>query len=140
MDCGDADGPRTVVSGLAGLIPLEALRGAHVVVVCNLKPATMKGVESQAMVLCASDESGGSKVVQLVLPPKGCAPGERVTFAGYEGEPETNPNTVKKKKLWEAVAPDLRTDASLTATYRGVPFATSKGACTVASLANAQIK
>lgn len=121
-------------------MPLEQLKGARVVVVCNLKPATMKGVESRAMVLCASEEKDGAKAVQIVTPPEGVPPGERVSFAGYEGAAEANPNTIKKKKVWEAVAPDLRTDAGCVATYKGVPFATSKGPCTVASLANAQIK
>jgi methionyl-tRNA synthetase len=128
------------VSGLAGLIPLEQLKGARVVVVCNLKPATMKGIESTAMVLCASEEAGGAKSVQIVTPPASCEPGERVTFPGYEGEPEANPNAIKKKKVWEAVVPDLKTDSSNVATYKGVPFTTSHGVCTVKSLANAQIK
>lgn len=35
--------PRTVVSGLAGLFPLEKLRDRDVVVVCNLKPVNMRG-------------------------------------------------------------------------------------------------
>ncbi|KAJ1641342.1 hypothetical protein T492DRAFT_583087 [Pavlovales sp. CCMP2436] len=139
IDCGDG-APRTVVSGLAGLIPLEELKGARVVVICNLKPATMKGVESKAMVLCASSELDGVKLVQIVTPPEGAPPGERVLFPGFEGEPETNPNAIKKKKIWETVAPDLKTNASCVATYRGVPFTTSKGPCTVASLADAPIK
>jgi len=54
IDFGEESGPRTVVSGLAGLVPLETMQNKMVVCVCNLKPQKMRGVESQAMVLCAS--------------------------------------------------------------------------------------
>lgn len=50
-----------VVSGLAKFMPVEALQGKRVVIVANLKPANMRGVKSQAMVLAASS-SDGSKV------------------------------------------------------------------------------
>ena len=46
--------PRTVVSGLAGLVPLESLQDRMVVCLCNLKPQKMRGIESCAMLLCAS--------------------------------------------------------------------------------------
>ena len=35
--------PRTVISGLSGLYPLEKLQDRHVVVLCNLKPVNMRG-------------------------------------------------------------------------------------------------
>jgi tRNA-binding EMAP/Myf-like protein len=38
-------------------------------VLCNLKPAKMRGIESEGMVLCASDNDGG--VVELMEPPAG---------------------------------------------------------------------
>ena len=43
-----------MVSGLRNRIPIEQLQGRDVVVLCNLKPAKMRGILSQAMVLCAS--------------------------------------------------------------------------------------
>ena len=54
VDLGEAAGPRTVVSGLVGLVPLEELKGRLALFLCNLKPANMKGVRSEAMLLCAS--------------------------------------------------------------------------------------
>lgn len=45
---------RIIVSGLVNYIPIEEMQGRMVVVLCNLKPAKMRGVESQGMVLCAS--------------------------------------------------------------------------------------
>ena len=53
VDLGE-ETPRTVVSGLVGLIPQEELEGMTGVFLCNLKPANMKGVESRAMLLCAA--------------------------------------------------------------------------------------
>lgn len=47
-----------VVSGLAKYIPLEAMQGKRVVLVANLKPANMRGVKSQAMVLAATSPDG----------------------------------------------------------------------------------
>lgn len=46
--------PRTIVSGLAKYVPIEQMENRFVAVLCNLKPAKMRGVESQGMVLCAS--------------------------------------------------------------------------------------
>ena len=52
IDVGEEQ-PRTVISGLAGVIPLEDLADRMVVMLCNLKPQKMRGIESQAMVMCA---------------------------------------------------------------------------------------
>ncbi|KAK6037589.1 putative methionine--tRNA ligase, beta subunit, partial [Cooperia oncophora] len=46
--------PRTVVSGLVKHVPLDQMQNRLVVVLCNLKPAKMRGIESRAMVMCAS--------------------------------------------------------------------------------------
>lgn len=53
IDLGEVE-PRTVVSGLAKFVPLEELQDRLVAVLCNLKPAKMRGVESQGMLLCTS--------------------------------------------------------------------------------------
>jgi methionyl-tRNA synthetase len=47
---------RVVVAGIAGAYEPEALVGRTVVVVANLKPAKLMGVESNGMVLAASLE------------------------------------------------------------------------------------
>ncbi len=60
VDVGEAE-PRTVVSGLVKYIPEPEMQQRRVVLVCNLKPASMRGVKSQAMVLAASS-ADGSKV------------------------------------------------------------------------------
>ena len=53
IDVGEAE-PRTVVSGLVAYVSQEALQDRLVLLLCNLKPQKMRGVESQAMLLCAS--------------------------------------------------------------------------------------
>ena len=67
----------------------DQIRGATVIVVCNLKPVTMRGVKSYAMLLCASSkegkEGGG---IEFVLPPAGSVAGERVYFEGEKYESE----------------------------------------------------
>lgn len=44
--------PRTVVSGLAKHIPLEKMVNQRLIVVCNMKPAALRGIKSHAMVIC----------------------------------------------------------------------------------------
>jgi tRNA-binding EMAP/Myf-like protein len=51
---GEADGPRTIVSGLVEFCTVEQLLNKNVVVLCNLKPRPLKGVLSAGMLLCAS--------------------------------------------------------------------------------------
>ena len=53
VDVGE-ESPRTVVSGLAGLYPMENLQDRLGVFMCNLKPVKMRGIESRAMLMCAS--------------------------------------------------------------------------------------
>ncbi len=52
--------PRTVCSGIARWYTPEQLKGRHVIVVANLKPAVLCGVESAGMILAADvkDENG----------------------------------------------------------------------------------
>jgi len=51
-------GTRTIVAGIAARYAPETLVGRTIVVVANLKPAKLRGVVSQGMLLAASDDSG----------------------------------------------------------------------------------
>lgn len=53
------------------------MRDRLVVVLCNLKPCKLKGVESCGMVLCASKDDP-EKEVEPLLAPEGSEPGDRV--------------------------------------------------------------
>ncbi|UOH81896.1 methionine-tRNA ligase, beta subunit [Cryptococcus neoformans] len=110
IDVGESE-PRTVCSGLVKYMSEDEIRGATVVVICNLKPVTMRGVKSFAMLLCASSRDGKEEGgVQFVFPPEGSQPGERIYFEGekYENaipEPQLNP----KKKVFETIQPSFTT-------------------------------
>jgi methionyl-tRNA synthetase len=72
IDIGEAQ-PRTVVSGIAMHYTPEELSGQQVVLVANLEPRKMRGVESQGMVLMAEDKDGRLVFVQpkVLLHPGG---------------------------------------------------------------------
>ncbi|KAL7138812.1 hypothetical protein ABFS83_09G007600 [Erythranthe nasuta] len=135
IDVGEAQ-PRTVVSGLVKYIPLEEMQNRKVCVLCNLKPAAMRGIKSQAMVLAASNNDHTK--VELVEPPQGAVVGERVTFQGFEGLPDDVLNP--KKKVWETLQVDLLTDKELVACYKDLPFTTSTGVCKVSSISEGTIR
>lgn len=136
IDVGEEQ-PRTVVSGLVDYIELEKFQNKLVVALCNLKPAKLRGVLSEAMVMCASDKENNK--VELLEPPAGSVPGDRVVFEQYPGEPDSQLNP--KKKIWEAVAVDLKTDANKVACYKGDAFRVKdKGVVTAPTLANTVIR
>lgn len=111
IDMGDEEGPRTVCSGLVKYIPLEDMQERYVVCVANLKPVSMRGVKSTAMVLCASNET----TVEFVNPPAGSKAGDKIFFEGYNATPEKQLNP--KKKVWEAVQPGFSTTENFEVTY-----------------------
>ena len=57
IECGE-EKPRQVVSGLVKFIPEAQMQMRRCVLVCNLKPANMRGVKSHAMVLAATSLDG----------------------------------------------------------------------------------
>jgi methionyl-tRNA synthetase len=66
---------RTLVAGIAEAYEPESLVGKTVVIVFNLKPAKLMGIESNGMVLAASPDGGKPTVVTFDVPPD---PGARV--------------------------------------------------------------
>ncbi len=61
---------RTVVSGIGHQFAPETLIGKHVVMVANLKPTTLMGVESQGMLLVGSSPEDKMQIIDLhELPP-----------------------------------------------------------------------
>lgn len=76
----------------------------------------MRGVTSEAMVMCASS----AEKVEVLVPPSGAIPGDLVECEGYPREPEAILNP--KKKIFEACAPDLLTNNDRVACYKGCPL------------------
>ena len=56
---------RQIVSGIAAYYKPEEMVGKKVAVITNLKPCKLCGVESQGMILAASDDSGNLSVLTL---------------------------------------------------------------------------
>ncbi|CAL8069838.1 unnamed protein product [Orchesella dallaii] len=115
IDVGEAN-VRTVISGLVKHVPIEAMQNRTVVVLCNLKPSKMRGITSEAMVMCASSP----EKVEILVPPSGSAPGDVIEVEGYVRRPD--PVLNPKKKIFETVAPDLKTNDQKQATYKGAPW------------------
>ena len=93
---------------------------------CNLKPAKLAGFASNGMVLCASSEE--SSTVAFVEPPAESEPGTRVLMDGAEEVAPASGNAIKKKKLMEKAAEELRA-VDTVATYQGMPLVVGGGQC-----------
>lgn len=70
----DGEGERTVCSGIAQWYKPEDLTGHCVILVANLKPAVLRGIESQGMILAADNDENDVKVVFV----DGMNPGARI--------------------------------------------------------------
>jgi methionyl-tRNA synthetase len=66
---------RTIVAGIAEAYEPESLVGRSVVIVANLKPAKLMGIESNGMVLAASPDGGLPALLGFENPPP---PGSRI--------------------------------------------------------------
>jgi len=107
-----------------------------VVVLCNLKPRPLQNVLSAGMVIAASNDDKSK--TEILDPPQNAKVGERIMFEGFTGEPDQELNP--KKKIWETIQPDLKTNSEGIATYKGtIQFTTSGGPCKVKSLNNSKL-
>ncbi len=80
LDVGEL-GERTVCAGIKGQYAPEALVGRKVLMVANLAPRKVMGIESRGMVLAAVDDRGGSETLGLttVDPERDLPPGTRIS-------------------------------------------------------------
>ena len=61
---------RTVVSGIAKWYAPDEMVGKEIILVANLKPCKLRGIMSEGMILCASDEDGNLAIVSPSKPMK----------------------------------------------------------------------
>jgi methionine--tRNA ligase beta chain len=73
VDLGEGE-PRQIVAGIRAHYAPDALVGRQIVVVANLEPARLRGIESQGMLLAASSDDR----VVLVRPDEAMSPGATV--------------------------------------------------------------
>jgi len=124
--------PRVVCSGLVGKIEMSELKDRILLAVCNLKPANLKGIDSQAMVLVASENSK----YEFPIVPQGAKIGERVQYDGHTGvEP---PKELVKEHLAQLL-PQLKTNDKGELTCFGVVAKVSTGAAVTANFKNAPV-
>ncbi|CAF88275.1 unnamed protein product, partial [Tetraodon nigroviridis] len=131
VDIGE-DVPRPVASWDGGETRMEELA----VLLCNLKASKKRGVVSRARILrCCTSEG----VAELLAPPPGASPGDRVTFLDYPGEPDKE--LPSKQTLWDVLQPDMRVDSRGVANYKGCRFQVKgKGLCRAPSLTSCTIR
>ncbi|KKU91801.1 MAG: Methionine-tRNA ligase [Candidatus Jorgensenbacteria bacterium GW2011_GWA1_48_11] len=72
---GSGLGQKQIVSGIAGSYAPDDLIGREIIVIANLEPRVLRGVESQGMLLAASDNGQ----IILLQPDREAAPGSKVS-------------------------------------------------------------
>lgn len=77
VDLGNKIGERTICAGIKEYYSKEELMNKKIIVVVNLAPRTMRGIESQGMLLAVSDKE--KKNVVLISPEKDIELGSRVS-------------------------------------------------------------
>ncbi|GAX19154.1 tyrosyl-tRNA synthetase [Fistulifera solaris] len=139
IDLGNGE-VRQIASGLRPYYQDSDLLNARVLVLCNLKKRNLVGFPSHGMVLCASKDDGEKRSVELVIPPAEAPLGERVKFAGrtdVEPEPE---NKIAKKKIFETLAPDLKTNGDGQVVFKGALCSATGGLVkAINGMGNAQV-
>jgi methionyl-tRNA synthetase len=77
-------GQRVIVAGIKNHYSIEELIGKNIVIVANLKPAKIRGIKSNGMLLAATDSEG---IVSL-LNPNNAPPGSRIFIEGISYKPD----------------------------------------------------
>jgi methionine--tRNA ligase beta chain len=147
VECGDHDDKaRVIVASLAGKVARDDLVGRKVVCVTNIKPSKMRGVESNGVLLVASNGGKGSdEFVEPLYVPDDVPVGELFSF---EGKVPSNPDPMMKSK--GAIKAFERVKASLQTNNKGeVAFVeggliyrltSSAGPITTKTLVNAAVQ
>ena len=95
----------------------------------------MRGIDSEGMIMAANLNDK----VEILVPPEGVKPGDYVTVDGYERKPDVQLNA--KKKTFELVQVDMKTNDKREATYKGTPWnVAGKGPAISPTLVGASIR
>lgn len=76
--------------------------------------------------------------MEPIIVPANTAPGSRLSFEGYAGKPDEQLNP--KKKVWEKLSVDLKTNAEGEAVWKDNYLLTTEGEKLSSKLANCCIK
>jgi methionyl-tRNA synthetase len=121
VDAGEAE-PRTVCAGLRKHLTQDEIVGKIAVLVANLKPAKLRGIESHGMLLAADvEQDAEGKTIRLSLVnPEGAAVGDSVTAQGVPAQPKAQITIKDFDKV-------VLTVQSGKVVYSGKPLSTTKG-------------
>lgn len=115
LDMG-ALGKRVIVAGMKPFYSKEEMKGRNIIVVSNLKPANIRGVQSKGMLLAAEDANDCS-----LLDPGDSNPGTEVFVEGIINDP------AKVLEFEEFQQITMVVDENKNATYQGKPLKSEKG-------------
>lgn len=110
VDVGEDEGPRTVVAGLRNVYKAEELKDSKVVLVCNLAPANLAGIDSEGMILVADKK----KLVRTLSVDQDVPVGEPVV---PEGLPVQLGDAPLDRKSFQAASKPLRVGKGGTVVY-----------------------
>ncbi|KAL7674507.1 hypothetical protein ACOME3_000784 [Neoechinorhynchus agilis] len=109
--------PRTVCSGLVGHIEQSDLENSMAIVLCNLKAAKIRGIKSEAMIMCANETSAsGEYTVKLLKVDGSTNAGDRVTCDGFENE--CYDKSLQSQVVFQ-ILKDLKTNERCEGCYKG---------------------
>jgi len=112
-----AFGKRVLVAGIKPHYTKQEIIGKNIVIVVNLKPATIRGVKSNGMLLAASDDNGITSLLSIDTD----NPGSEVFIEGMPREPA---NVLEFDDFKKVV---LTVNEKLEATYQGKALQIKEG-------------
>lgn len=113
-------GKRTLVAGMKQYYSIDEINNKNIVIVANLKPAKIRGILSNGMLLAAQDKNGNV----TLLNPGEAKPGSIVTIAGLPHRPSKIIEFDEFKQI------KLIVDEKQNIVYQGKPLQTEKGVIT----------
>eukprot|EP01084_Bolivina_argentea_P166612 289228_1 len=134
---------RNIVSGLGKYYTNKnELLNKYVIVFSNLKPSKFKGVLSEGMVMCVSNNDKSQ--VKILSPPNDSQIGERLTWKNidlYQWDADERINISKKNSFWKKeIINKLITDNDGDMAFDNVKFITKTGGKSIKSpFKNSQI-
>lgn len=75
IDTGEQN-QKTIVAGIKQHYTKEELQNKKIIIIANLEPRTLRGIESQGMLLAATSEN--HKTVSLITPDQDITPGTKI--------------------------------------------------------------
>jgi methionine--tRNA ligase beta chain len=72
-------GKRIIAAGIKQHYNKKELQDKNVVVLVNLEPKTLRGIQSQGMILAAVEEKNGDEKISLISPEKDVEPGTKIS-------------------------------------------------------------